>query len=155
MWYEGKTKEQFSVARVITVIVTLKKMGLSTHILDTSRGKPAPNVAISLFRETDSSNWTKEGEGRTDSDGRYRGFFADQSTAFQVGTYKLRFEVGQYYEQLKIDTLYPYVEVGWILCSSDSTISLLLYFSDCIHNHRCQSALSYSFASESVRIFNL
>ncbi|XP_053698641.1 5-hydroxyisourate hydrolase [Sabethes cyaneus] len=104
-------------------------MGLSTHILDTSRGKPAPNVAISLYRETDSSTgWAKEGEGHTDSDGRYRGFFADEPTAFRVGTYKLRFEVGQYYEQLKTDTLYPFVEIVFTIkdASQHYHIPLLL-----------------------------
>ncbi|XP_055526153.1 5-hydroxyisourate hydrolase [Wyeomyia smithii] len=86
-------------------------MGLSTHILDTSLGRPAPDVAITLYRQVSSPCWTKEGEGRTDSDGRFRGFFADDSTKFQVGVYKLRFEVGQYYKQCQIDTLYPYVEI--------------------------------------------
>ncbi|XP_058831177.1 5-hydroxyisourate hydrolase [Topomyia yanbarensis] len=86
-------------------------MGLSTHILDTSRGKPAPNVAISLHREEVNCSWEKVGEGTTDSDGRFRGFFTEDPAAFSNGTYKIRFEVGQYYEQLKIDTLYPYVEI--------------------------------------------
>ncbi|XP_058445164.1 5-hydroxyisourate hydrolase [Malaya genurostris] len=85
-------------------------MGLSTHILDTSRGKPAPNVVISLHRDAGSS-WEKVSQGTTDSEGRFKGFFADNPAEFSSGVYKLRFEVGQYYEQLQIDTLYPYVEI--------------------------------------------
>ncbi|XP_055638614.1 5-hydroxyisourate hydrolase [Toxorhynchites rutilus septentrionalis] len=90
-------------------------MGLSTHILDTSRGKPAANVGISLFRRTNGAeSWQRVGqEGLTDSDGRYKGFFVGGEHVFVNGVYKLRFEVGLYYEQLKIDTLYPYVEIAF------------------------------------------
>lgn len=100
-------------------------MGLSTHILDTSRGKPAANVVIKLFRQADNSEtWQKVGqEGSTDSDGRYKGFFVGSADGFTKGIYKLRFEIGQYYEQLKIDTLYPYVEVSVLL-----TIYCVQYF---------------------------
>ncbi|XP_055604506.1 5-hydroxyisourate hydrolase [Uranotaenia lowii] len=89
-------------------------MGLSTHILDTSRGKPAPNVAISLYRagiDRSVDSWAKLGQGATDNDGRYRGFFESNPAEFTSGVYKLRFQVGQYYQQLKVETLYPYVEI--------------------------------------------
>ncbi|XP_062550815.1 5-hydroxyisourate hydrolase [Armigeres subalbatus] len=88
-------------------------MGLSTHILDTSRGKPAVNVAITLYRGTSEvpKSWEEIGQGVTDNDGRYKGFFADNPAGFTNGRYKLRFLVGQYYETLKTDTLYPFVEI--------------------------------------------
>ncbi|XP_021694962.1 5-hydroxyisourate hydrolase [Aedes aegypti] len=88
-------------------------MGLSTHILDTSRGKPAVNVKITLYRGTTGApeSWEKTGEGVTDSDGRYKGFFGENPAAFTNGLYKLRFQVGQYYEQLRTETLYPFVEI--------------------------------------------
>ncbi|EDS39825.1 conserved hypothetical protein [Culex quinquefasciatus] len=88
-------------------------MGLSTHILDTSRGRPAANVAVTLFRGTSTAGdaWEKEGQGVTDGDGRYKGFYGDNPAGFTSGIYKLRFEVGQYYEGLQIETLYPFVEI--------------------------------------------
>ena len=66
--------------------------GLSTHILDTSRGKPADNIKIELF-STDTS--TSLGTFTTNSDGR-----TDQPLIapgnLQTGTYELHFHAGDY-----------------------------------------------------------
>ena len=47
-------------------------MSLSTHILDTTRGRPAAAVGVTLERE-EHGGWRSVGVGTTDPDGRVRG----------------------------------------------------------------------------------
>ena len=47
--------------------------GITTHILDVSRGRPAAGVAVSLELAEEGETartWSQVGEGRTDEDGR-------------------------------------------------------------------------------------
>ncbi|KFB38941.1 AGAP000415-PA-like protein [Anopheles sinensis] len=86
---------------------------LSTHILDTSRGKPAPEVPVTLYRQTGGQVWTKIGAGITDGDGRFREFFATDGPqpGLQTGVYKLHFEVSSYFRSRSVESLYPFIEV--------------------------------------------
>ena len=67
--------------------------GLSTHILDTSAGRPAANVKIELF-EGDQSvpalTCTTNSDGRTDKP-------LIESGQLKAGTYELRFHAGDYF----------------------------------------------------------
>jgi 5-hydroxyisourate hydrolase len=69
---------------------------LSTHVLDTVRGKPAAGVTITLARLIDPSTWKQIGEVKTNADGR-----TDQpmlaGDALTVGTYMLSFNIGDYF----------------------------------------------------------
>jgi 5-hydroxyisourate hydrolase len=80
---------------------------ITTHILDTTLGRPAANVRIELERET--SGWVALGEGTTDADGRAKSLMSAQQ--LEKGTYRLRFHVGSYFEQMGRDAFYPYVEI--------------------------------------------
>jgi 5-hydroxyisourate hydrolase len=87
-------------------------MGLSTHILDTNLGRPAANVSITLseFGENAAGGeWHEIGSGVTDSDGRCKSLLGDRPLI--AGDYKLRFDVGTYFRELKLPSLYPYVEI--------------------------------------------
>lgn len=78
---------------------------ISTHILDISRGKPAAGVKVVLeFLQTDFSQIA---EGVTDADGRVR----DWQFAMQTGTYRLRFEIADYFAKLSEKCFYPFVEI--------------------------------------------
>jgi 5-hydroxyisourate hydrolase-like protein (transthyretin family) len=57
---------------------------LSTHVLDTAQGKPAPGVSVSLFKGE-----TAVGRGTTDAEGRIR----ELAAGLAPGTYRLVFEV--------------------------------------------------------------
>ena len=83
-------------------------MGISTHILDTSLGRPAANVAVRLYRDRDGS-WQEIGSGHTDRDGRCKTLLGELPLA--AAGYKLKFDVGVYFRDLGIATLYPYVEI--------------------------------------------
>nr|WSX76140.1 hydroxyisourate hydrolase [Streptomyces sp. NBC_00899] len=67
---------------------------VSTHILDTSAGRPAGGVAVSLeVRAGTAQPWTPHGGSTTDTDGRCRDLPALPADTTHV---RLRFEVAPY-----------------------------------------------------------
>ena len=83
-------------------------MGLSTHILDTSLGKPAADVSVILSKLT-NGRWNEAGRGVTDADGRCRTLLGD--APLEEATYKLSFEIAAYFAAQSITPLYPHVEI--------------------------------------------
>ncbi|CAI0874902.1 hydroxyisourate hydrolase [Serratia ficaria] len=75
---------------------------ISTHILDTSVGKPAANVRVWLERECDGQ-WLKQAESRTDADGRVRDLTPEGAGA---GHYRLHADLGAYFAADGRETLY-------------------------------------------------
>jgi 5-hydroxyisourate hydrolase len=86
-------------------------MGISTHILDTTRGKPAQGVAVTLERG-DGENWTVVGSGTTNADGRVGGLCVE---APEPGRYRIRFEVSTYFEAIDVDGFYPRVDIEFLV----------------------------------------
>lgn len=87
-------------------------MGISTHILDTNLGRPAANVSIRLseFRDNAAGGvWHEIGSAFTDADGRCKTLLGERSLV--ATDYKLHFSVGTYFRDLRIPSLYPYVEI--------------------------------------------
>jgi 5-hydroxyisourate hydrolase len=64
---------------------------ISTHILDTSLGRPAANVTVELEKKS-GENWELVGKEATNQDGRIA--FASKPEA---GTYRLQFHVEPYF----------------------------------------------------------
>ena len=62
--------------------------GITTHVLDTAKGRPAAGVRIVLVREDEVLF-----DGVTDGDGRARLLEADRVTA---ATYRVTFDTGAY-----------------------------------------------------------
>jgi len=73
---------------------------LSTHVLDTARGRPAVGVRVTLHRGDEAGDVAA---GRTDADGRLR--LADE---LAPGAYRLTFATGDY---LGAQAFYPRVTV--------------------------------------------
>ena len=69
---------------------------LTTHVLDTARGRPAEAVVISAYRIT-SSGRTNLGSFTTNADGRVDGAIL-QGDDFVVGEYELDFAIGDYFQ---------------------------------------------------------
>ena len=67
---------------------------LSTHVLDTARGKPAAGVRITLYRISGQSH-RKVAEMVTNADGRTDSPMLE-GTALTAGTYELVFGAGNY-----------------------------------------------------------
>ena len=69
-------------------------VGLTTHVLDTARGKPAAGVRIMLYRVSGEGR-EKLAEAVTNADGRTDAPML-AGTAFVVGVYELVFCAGDY-----------------------------------------------------------
>jgi len=86
---------------------------ITTHILDTSRGRPATGVAVRLERR-DGDRWQPLGEGTTDADGRL-GTLLPSGERPAAGVYRLRFATGDYFERLGVEGFYPQVTLEFHL----------------------------------------
>jgi len=84
-------------------------MGLSTHILDTSLGRPAAGVIVTLERE-ETNSWHILNTTQTDEDGRCKDLLGDFYKLIG-GTYRIRFETAAYFASRSIPTLYPHIEI--------------------------------------------
>ncbi|MBX6753468.1 MAG: hydroxyisourate hydrolase [Thermorudis peleae] len=69
---------------------------LTTHVLDTARGRPAAGLALSLWRIAPSGERVLLTTTRTNADGRTSVPLL-AGDAFTAGTYELVFEVGDYF----------------------------------------------------------
>ena len=67
---------------------------LSTHVLDTQTGVPAPGVPVTLTRWEDEA-FVSMATARTDQDGR----IPDLAPALPAGAYQLVFDVAAYLQQ--------------------------------------------------------
>ena len=85
---------------------------LSTHILDTSRGRPAAGVGVRLEALNAGEGWSQLAQAKTDEDGRVKAFVLRQPQ-LAAGTYRLVFAVGEYFEALNQQTFYPEVAVSF------------------------------------------
>ena len=81
-------------------------MSLSTHVLDTSTGRPATGMPVRLDRH-DGTTWQPLAEDLTDADGRLGGLPAGDQ-----GTYRLRFGTGPYFDGAGF---YPEVSVVFVI----------------------------------------
>ncbi len=87
---------------------------ITTHVLDTARGRPASGVPIVLALRTplpdslpdEASEWVEIGRGQTDADGRLRTLIP-QGTELVVGTYRITFDTGAYFDSISISGFYP------------------------------------------------
>ena len=87
---------------------------ITTHILDTSRGRPAAGVAVTLERLSEAGESTVLARGVTDADGRLRDLLPPEPRP-AAGIYRLTFETGAYYIALGVEGFYPSVAVTFLL----------------------------------------
>ena len=82
---------------------------ITTHVLDTTRGKPAGGVPVSLEVRSEDGNWRPLDKGATDADGR-----ADLLTSeshVPRGVYRLSFDTAAYFMALNVEGFYPEVRI--------------------------------------------
>ena len=79
--------------------------GITTHVLDTSRGRPASGVPVVLEVRSEGG-WREIGRALTDEDGRVRQLLPAGS-APTSGTYRLTFDTESYFRSLGIEGFYP------------------------------------------------
>jgi 5-hydroxyisourate hydrolase len=88
--------------------------GITTHVLDTSRGKPAAGVPIVLAKKNAAGGFDEIGRGATDADGRLRTLLAE-GTRLEAGVHRLTFDTGAYFASLGVDGFYPSVDVVFVV----------------------------------------
>ena len=86
---------------------------ISTHVLDTSLGKPAEGIRITLHRDG-----SLLGSSVTDGDGRARNFLAEGSSLSE-GDYRLTFSVAEYFAESKRRTLYNEIVIHFHIANED------------------------------------
>jgi 5-hydroxyisourate hydrolase len=86
---------------------------LSTHILDTSVGLPAPEVAV-LCEAQDGNEWQLIAQGHTDADGRVKGLHGAHPLNVG-GVYRLTFLTAPYFEAKQLKSFYPKVAVEFVV----------------------------------------
>lgn len=96
---------------------------ITTHVLDTARGRPAAGIKVRLERLTcqeepaaksdcpsGNEKWQDLSRGATNQDGRVADLL-QAGSKLETGIYRLTFETRDYYESLETQTFYPYVAI--------------------------------------------
>jgi 5-hydroxyisourate hydrolase len=75
---------------------------ISTHVLDTAAGRPAPGIRVRCWR-LDGDAAEAMGDGMTDDDGRIHDLLGDHDLA--PGRYRLTFDLGRgrFFEAATVD----------------------------------------------------
>ncbi len=82
---------------------------ITTHVLDTTRGRPAAGVPITIEVEA-PGGWELVGRGTTDADGRAKDLFSP-GLEVRPGTYRITFDTGAYFSAQGTEGFYPEVIV--------------------------------------------
>ena len=82
---------------------------ITTHILDTSIGKPAAGVTVAL-EHRNSGSWNEIAQGVTDTDGRV-GNLLKEDDLLDPGVYRLIFNTGDYFKKQEKTCFYPKVVI--------------------------------------------
>jgi 5-hydroxyisourate hydrolase len=88
----------------LTAFSQNSKYQLSSHILDLSKGSPAPDVKVDLEKLMPNKQWVTVASEKTDNNGR-------TGKVDNKGVYKLKFYTESYFLNQKIETFYPFIEV--------------------------------------------
>ncbi len=84
---------------------------ISTHVLDTSLGKPASGVTVRLFR-IHGDERELLATGQTDADGRIVPIFAAD---LEPATYVLFFSAGEYFRAMAVATFFDEIPVRFVV----------------------------------------
>jgi len=84
---------------------------LSTHVLDTSAGRPAEGLRVSL----ETADGTVVASGVTDADGRV----GDLAPNLRRGEHRLRFDTGSWFAARDVATFYPEVVVAFTVAADE------------------------------------
>ena len=86
---------------------------VSTHVLDQVRGAPAQGVPVVMERLDDADGWILVTTGSTDTDGRIRELLPTGSEG--IGTFRLVFGTGEWFETQGTVAFYPSVSIQFVV----------------------------------------
>lgn len=93
-------------------------MTVSTHVLDTSIGRPAVAVSVALQRQ-DTGAWIDISRNVTNADGRAASL-TPPAEELPAGTYRLTFGVGDYFARRGVESFYGTVTIEFIVRDAGS-----------------------------------
>ena len=82
---------------------------ITSHVLDTSKGKPAWGVGIILYEQI-ANEWFQIAKGITNKEGRLLNLLQEEEE-LTPGIYKMTFDIKHYFNSDDIKTFFPVVEV--------------------------------------------
>lgn len=87
---------------------------ITTHVLDTSTGRPASDIDVALAVLGRDDTWSTLGAAKTDADGRAKNLLPP-GTTLSPGTYRLRFDTGSYHTSRGQEPFFPHVEIVFLV----------------------------------------
>jgi 5-hydroxyisourate hydrolase len=85
--------------------------GITTHVLDTARGRPGNDIDVRLERQIDG-NFRPIARSKTDADGRARDL---TGPTIDAGVYRLVFDVRAYFESVGAPVFFPEVAIVFVV----------------------------------------
>ncbi|MEO6723494.1 MAG: hydroxyisourate hydrolase [Ferruginibacter sp.] len=82
---------------------------VTTHVLDTSRGKPAWGITVFMYQKV-GREWIQYAKGITSKEGRITNLL-DEDQKLPLGTYKITFDTLHYFDTMDVECFYPIVEI--------------------------------------------
>ena len=101
---------------------------VSTHVLDTSLGRPAASVQVTLERVDDAGSTAAIASATTDANGRIA-TAGDSAKNLAPGSYRLRFDTAEYFLRTGRAAFYPEVVVTFRIDSADEHFHIPLLLS--------------------------
>jgi len=90
---------------------------ITTHILDTTKGKPAADVTIALYGQA-GDDWQEIARGKTNQDGRIPNLLAS-GIQLSLGVYKMKFFTREYFERDDTDAFYTFVSICFEVATTE------------------------------------
>lgn len=82
---------------------------ITTHVLDTTLGRPAAGMAVSLYHLDGVGMGAAIADGTTDADGRITDLLSERELT--TGIYRLSFDTAGYFAGLETATFYPRIDI--------------------------------------------
>lgn len=85
---------------------------ITTHVLDTSLGRPAANLPVTFEIRAAANDWKEIARAATDADGRCMDILPD-GISLSPGIYRLTFDTAAYFKAQQKKGFYPYVSIAF------------------------------------------
>jgi 5-hydroxyisourate hydrolase len=91
---------------------------ITTHVLDTARGRPAEGVHVTLSRDRGDGSFAELAVGVTDADGRQTDL-TGPDRPLSRGAHRLVFATGEWFSAQRREAFYPQVAVTFDVVDAD------------------------------------
>lgn len=99
---------------------------ITTHVLDTTRGRPADGVSVRLD-VVEGAGWRELARGTTDTDGRLRTL--TEGVTLRPGRYRLTFETGAWFRRHGGVSFHPAIDVLFEITDPEEHVHVPLLLS--------------------------